>query len=191
MPNVIRKTYDLNDFLKTYVKSHHMVLNLGSSDSGQLGWTNVDIQAKPGVNLIADAHDLNMIKDEHYDAVICCAMLQYCQSPRKVTEEIHRVLKKGGLLYVDVPFIQQYCLDMPDLWRFTLPGLRLLFKDFEILEAGVSIPASSAILFYLQDLPTHPYIKTGLQYLFWPFKWVTYGKRQELAGGLYLIGRKA
>lgn len=190
MPNVIRKSYDVEDFLRWHVHDSFKVLNLGSSGNGRAGWLNVDIQRKPGVNLVADAHDLHMIKDHSFDVVICSAMLQYCHSPKVVAAEIHRVLKTDGLVYVDVPFVQPYCPDGPDLWRFTEKGLGLIFQDFDIVQAGVSIPGSSSLLFYAQDLPIHPYVKTALQFALWPLKWVVYGDRPEVAGGLYLIGRK-
>lgn len=190
MPNVIKKTYDLPDFLKTYVKFHHKVLNLGSSDNCNPGWLNVDIQRKPGVNIIADAHYMPMIASESFDVVICCAMLQYCYGPKMVAGEIHRVLKKDGVVYVDVPFVQPFCNDTPDLYRFTLPGLKRIFEGFEVMEAGVSIPASSAILFHLSEVSDNPYVRTLLKCALWPLKWVTFGGRPEVAGGLYLIGRK-
>jgi SAM-dependent methyltransferase len=48
-------------------------------------------------------------------------MLQYCHSPHVVASEIHRVLRPGGLLYLDAPFVQPYCdhHGIDDLWRFT------------------------------------------------------------------------
>jgi hypothetical protein len=35
--------------------------------------------------------------DNTYDAVVCCVSVQYLQQPERVFQEIHRVLKPGGL----------------------------------------------------------------------------------------------
>jgi len=43
------------------------------------------------------------IKDETIDACLMYNVIEHCRNPLKVMEEIKRVLKKGGVLYLDVP----------------------------------------------------------------------------------------
>lgn len=40
------------------------------------------------------------LQDQRFDAVLCCNGLQYLQQPRKVLQEVRRVLKPGGLFIV-------------------------------------------------------------------------------------------
>jgi hypothetical protein len=61
------------------------------------------------------------------------------------------VLKPTGLLLIDAPFLQPYCPDGTDLWRFTAEGLRRLCENrYEILELNPSITAGPALAFFGQ-----------------------------------------
>ena len=68
------------------------------------------------------------------DAIICKNVLEHVKAPVRAVEEMHRVLKTGGLLYCSVPFLHPYHgsakLQLPDYWRFTHEGLELLFSCF-------------------------------------------------------------
>lgn len=41
--------------------------------------------------------------DNHYDVVVLAAVLEHLYDPDAIMEKISRILKKGGLLFVDVP----------------------------------------------------------------------------------------
>ncbi len=67
--------------------------------------TTLDIFAgcKPDI-----CHDLNRIPypiaDNAFDLVICLHVLEHVQNLVGATTELHRVLKPGGLLFVEVPY---------------------------------------------------------------------------------------
>jgi hypothetical protein len=65
-----------------------------------------------------------------------------------VAEEMWRVLKPGGEVFVDVPFL--YVIhDEHDYYRFTDKGLRVLFSRFHEIESGVSGGPSSFLPMFL------------------------------------------
>lgn len=42
-------------------------------------------------------------KDNYFDVVICNDVIEHLEHPKKALENMHRVLKKGGVLYINTP----------------------------------------------------------------------------------------
>ncbi|MDX5361138.1 MAG: class I SAM-dependent methyltransferase [Alphaproteobacteria bacterium] len=104
----------------------------------------VDIREAPGVDLVADAHDMHMVPDNSVDAVVTISVLEHVNNPWKVMEEIHRILKPGGIVYVSVPFIFPFHADPDDYWRFSHKGLEVLCERFDRVDGGFNRgPAST------------------------------------------------
>lgn len=80
-------------------------LNLGSRDRNLAGFTNIDIDAHPGVDIVCDVSDLKDFKNESVDEIYASHILEHFQHPKtlSVLKEWNRVLVKGGILYVAVP----------------------------------------------------------------------------------------
>jgi SAM-dependent methyltransferase len=95
-----------------------------------------DIVYSKKVDVLCDAHDLPF-SDESFDVVVIQAVLEHVIDPFKCVEEIHRVLKLGGIVYAETPFMQQVHLGRYDFMRFTHVGHRGLFRKFEEIESGV------------------------------------------------------
>lgn len=77
--------------------------------------------------------------DASYDAVLCLAVLEHVPRPWDAMQEMTRVLRPGGTLFLYVPFLSPYHA-MPgyygDFFRFTEDGLRSLcagFQDVQIM----------------------------------------------------------
>lgn len=96
---------------------------------------SLDLRRAEGVDLVADAHAVPFA-DAAVDIVIIQAVLEHVMDPGRVVREIERVLRPGGLVYSDTPFLQPYHADPTDWQRFTLPGHRLLFRGFEEIDSG-------------------------------------------------------
>jgi SAM-dependent methyltransferase len=96
-----------------------------------------DLRRADGVDLVADAHAMPLA-DGSVDVVVAQAVLEHVMDPVRVVAEIERVLRPGGLVYSDTPFLQPYHADPTDWQRFTLPGHRLLFHGFEEIESGTT-----------------------------------------------------
>lgn len=65
---------------------------------------------------------------ETFDLVICTQMLPYATDPRRVLSEIHRVLRKGGDLFLSAPAMFPRYHDVR--WCFMPDGLRQLLSSF-------------------------------------------------------------
>lgn len=96
---------------------------------------SIDIYGSANVDLICDAHYLPL-KDDYYDGVWIQAVLEHVVEPDKVVEEIYRVLKKGGIVYAETPFMQPVHEGAYDFTRYTVLGHRYLFKNFNLLSMG-------------------------------------------------------
>lgn len=194
------KNYDEHQFLKRY-KIHengHRILNAGSS-STRFGdrCVNVDIQEKPNVDVVAD---IQALPDSigKFDTVICAAALQYCHDPVGVAQQFYNVLHDGGYLFVDAPWIQPFCVDTPDLNRYSEQSLRRIFSNFEILECGPSIRPGSAFAmlgeYIAGSMTGNKYVNFGLRKLatvaLFPFRYIRTQRESMTAGAFYLVARK-
>ena len=59
--------------------------------------------SKTGYQYIAEASDLNMIPDDHYDFLLSCHSLEHVANPVKAVVDWARVLNKGGRLILVLP----------------------------------------------------------------------------------------
>jgi hypothetical protein len=84
--------------------------------------------------------------------VIIQAVLSNVVDPYRAVDEIHRVLKPDGLVYSEVPFVQQVCLGPYDFHRFTLLGVRRLFRRFTEIESGAQCGPGMAAAWSYQYL---------------------------------------
>jgi SAM-dependent methyltransferase len=94
-----------------------------------------DVYASPFTCAVVDAHHLPFCS-EAFDGVWIQAVLEHVLEPHIIAAEIHRVLKCDGLVYSEIPFMQQVHEGAYDFSRFTLSGHRWLFRRFEQLAAG-------------------------------------------------------
>lgn len=122
-----------------------VVLNIGSGNHRLAPHiTNLDLFEGVGIDVVSDAHSLPF-PSQSVDAVLLLAVLEHVIEPGKVISETFRVLKNGGLVYCEFPFLQPEHNAPADYWRVTLSGLRYLFRDFKELDAGVCCGAGSAM----------------------------------------------
>ena len=126
------------------------ILNLGSGIglfdgkiAPHLRPINLDVYRNARTHVLADGHFLPFA-DGTLDAVVSLAVLEHVQRPWVVAEEIWRVLKPGGTVLIDAPFLFPIH-DRHDYFRFTDRGLEILFSRFEKIAVGVSGGPSSFV----------------------------------------------
>ncbi len=95
-----------------------------------------DVDVKSTVDLFCDAHELPF-HDETFGGVVASAVLEHVVYPERVATEIHRVLVSRGLIYSEIPFLQQVHEGAYDFTRYTLSGHRRLLNHFEEVSSGV------------------------------------------------------
>ncbi len=99
--------------------------------------TKIDIlhvdNSNPKATLVADLTKPNALASNQFDCIICTFVLHLVPEFQKFIEEIHRILKVGGVLLIVVPHIS---MNQPkfgiEYWRFTPEGLSYaLAKSFQ------------------------------------------------------------
>lgn len=140
---------ELETFLKNF-KDDDIVVNIGSLSKKIPGVYNLDIAYYPNIDIVADAHELPF-KDGSLDGVIIKNVFEHLRDPAKVRDELRRVVKDSGRIYAKVPFMQPFHAVPDDYQRFSINGLHEFFKDFKVIEEGISVGPSSALAWFLQE----------------------------------------
>jgi SAM-dependent methyltransferase len=103
-----------------------------------------DVYVSDNVQLVGDGHQIPLA-DGAVDGVIIQAVLEHVLEPVVVVAEIRRVLREGGVVYADTPFMQQVHEGPYDFTRYTESGHRYLFRDFEQVESGQVAGAGTSL----------------------------------------------
>lgn len=109
----------------------------------------LDIREGPGVDVVGSVYDLPF-KNNEFDVVLFMVVLEHLERPQEAIAEIKRVLNPGGKILVSVPFVFPMHDTPNDFWRFTKYGLKILFKDWDILEISAETDINEAFAVLLQ-----------------------------------------
>jgi len=157
-----------------------------------------DVYASPYTVLVADAHKLPF-EDGAFDGVWIQAVLEHVLEPATVVTEIHRVLRREGLVYAETPFMQQVHERAYDFSRFTQSGHRWLFRRFSELSAGPTGGAGVALVWSIRYFSRALGAGDKLSRLIsLPFFWLRFldsfarGRAvADAASGFFFLGRRA
>ena len=76
----------------------------------------------------------DFLADQSFDYIVCTEVLEHTLQPFSAADEMWRLLKPTGKLFVSTPFNFRIHGPLPDCWRFTEHGLRALFAEWEVVE---------------------------------------------------------
>jgi len=110
-----------------------------------------DVAFAPGVDAIADAHDLPF-PDGAFDLVVAVAVLEHVADPQRCVAEMRRVLGVGGHVLAVTPFLQPVHMGAYDFTRFTPIGHRRLFRGFDEVAAGMAMGTGSVAAWTLRGV---------------------------------------
>ena len=74
------------------------------------------------------------IPPNSFDAILCTEVLEHVVDPFAAVRELRRITKKGGHLLVTTPLNARIHGPIPDCWRFTEFGLKVLLRDWEAVD---------------------------------------------------------
>ena len=199
--------------LLNLLEKNSSVLVIGGSIVGQgmeklyqredLDIVGSDVSFGEYATLISDAHDIPF-EDESFDAVIVQVVLEHVLDPVKCVEEIHRVLKKEGVVYSETPFIQQVHMQQYDFTRYTFLGHRRLFRHFSEIDSGICYGPGMAFawsyVYFLRSFTDNKLLSGALKQFayytafFWKYFDYFLVKKQgayDGSSGFYFLGRKS
>ena len=105
---------------------------------------NVDPSPGSAALVFCDGHDLPFA-DGCVDGIVVQAVLEHVADPVRCVDEIYRVLGPGGIVYSEIPFMQQVHQAGYDFTRFSHLGHRRLFRRFAEIESGAVAGPGTAL----------------------------------------------
>jgi SAM-dependent methyltransferase len=78
---------------------------------------------------VGDICEMPGVPDERYDTVVCHQVLEHVRRPAAALDQMHRVLKPGGVLVVSVPHLSRRHELPHDYFRYTQEGLASAMSD--------------------------------------------------------------
>lgn len=197
----------INDVLQYLKCSDGIGLNVGCGATNlhpQVLRLDLDPLATP--DSIASVDSLPF-QDNSFSLVLSQEVLEHVPNPRVALSELVRVLKPGGVVYIQTPFIIGYHAAPADYWRFTNEGLKelLLEQGLNIERLEPSVGAGTGLYRIVVEfsavlgarfasplyLPTKAVSAVMFAPLRWMDRWLLDGpQRWRVAGGCLAIARK-
>lgn len=196
----------INRLLKEY-NGNSFVLNIGSGNKRIAPHVkNLDISSGQNIDYVCDAANIP-IDDNSVDFIITQEAFEHIPKPKKALKECYRVLKNGGKIYFQVPFIIGYHPGPTDFYRFTREGIVNFLSDVGFKVEKVEITVAGAVGFYRIAVEFFAILFSGpISSLYIPFKgifafllypikmidfWFRLSKQKDrIPGGYYAIGKK-
>jgi len=133
-------------------RNEHKIVHIGGGPNrNHPQEINLNIVEMENVDIVARAEELPF-DDESIDVIISNAVLEHVEDINAAISEIKRVLKPGGLVYIEVPFVQYYHthdsfgVAFEDYRRFSKPGLIKMFDFCVPIDVGVCVGPTSSLM---------------------------------------------
>ena len=153
------------------VRSETIVLNIGSGNKRlHPNIKNLDIIAGENVDIVGSAEKIPL-NEESVDLIITQEAFEHIQDPNLAIKECFRVMKPGGKIYFQVPFVIGYHPGPTDFLRFTKEGVYELVTKagFKISEIGITVGGATG--FYRIAVEFFAILSSGpFHFLYLPMK---------------------
>lgn len=119
--------------------SRHDVMRVGLTSRGE-------------VDVFGDVCNLPLA-DDSADLVLSSSVMEHVYDPEAAVQEMYRIVKPGGQVYAEIPFMRAYHMEPIDYQRYTISGIEELFKrhGFELVDKGVCSGPFTAISLFSVD----------------------------------------
>lgn len=156
------------------------------------------------VDVIADAQQLPF-HNASIDLFLSSSVLEHVENPEQAVAEITRVLKPGGRVYSEIPFLRAYHMAPYDYQRYTISGIEALFSRHGLLREDKGIcsgPFTAWALLFRDTIfiltPTRPLkmaVRALLSWLVHPLKYLDWFCEDAIwathfACNFYYVGQK-
>ena len=159
-------------------------LNVGSGETYlHPSIINLDLVPSDTTDVCGNAHAMPF-RDEGFGFVMSQEVLEHLKDPFLAMLEMRRVLKRGGFLYLQVPFVIGYHPGPTDFWRFTKEGVReiLTRSGLECVEIRIAVGGGTGFYRILVEFAAslasrvsarfYFPVKAGAAILCFPLKWL-------------------
>lgn len=189
---------------------HHRIVHVGGGPNRNHPLEiNLNLFPMTNVDVVATAHELPF-GDGSLDAVISNAVLEHVEDLDRTVGEMRRVLKPGGFVYIEIPFMQHYHthdsygVKFEDYRRLTKRGLTDVFHFCTPLDVGVCVGPASTVcqvaFSFLRDLSEQGAYRRAVDGLYrvlgnsvvWIDRFLSNEtiQRSAIPSGIYFFGRK-
>ena len=143
-------------YLEVGSKDYGATQILRSIFSDRDTYIGADMQAGSGVdvvlNLTKTIEEIDVkLKGVRFGTIFCMSVLEHCEQPFKMAENLTALLKPEGKICVSVPFSWKFHGYPSDYWRFTPEGVEKLFPKLKFNRANCLASTSRKLEFYRLD----------------------------------------
>ncbi len=121
--------------LQRLTDNHAVILDLGSGGRKLDDVISMEYLDWPNNSLRGDCLSLPF-RANCADLILSQAVLEHVTNPDLAMQEMFRVLRPGGILYVEIAFMQPVHMAPWHYFNITPHGLTWLLRDWNILEQG-------------------------------------------------------
>jgi SAM-dependent methyltransferase len=146
---------DITEFITTTIKDLHdkRILEIGPREfiankyiSEHNHVDTIDIIDNNITTYVGDMTTTTSIPSATYDVVYCLDVIEHCNNPKGLFEEVARILKPNGILHLSSPFGFRIHGPVPDFWRISHYGLIHLssITGYKVLSMNAMIDENRA-----------------------------------------------
>ena len=114
----------------------------------------IDINPNSGATYISDLAKCENVPSGRFDLIFCTEVLEHTNDPLSCAKSLGRLIKKEGVVVITTPFNFRIHNPLPDNWRFTEHGLRLIFEKAGFSNINISEIPSDRDLMPIQYITT-------------------------------------
>ena len=140
--------------------------------NSSLRWTGIDIVKTPRTSVVIKIGEPLPFEESSFDFVLCTQVLEHIDDNQFIIDQIEKVLKPGGLLLVNVPFLYPLHGLPWDYHRITPTRLGFLLRNFKVEKietlGGVGSSLSSLWNNFWQDWGHSSFTRRMIFIILWP-----------------------
>jgi SAM-dependent methyltransferase len=143
-------TRERKRFLRGFATGARLVNPGAGFRASPPGFRTIDREGFPGIDVVADIVALPL-RDGSVDGLLCEVVLEHVPDSAAAIQELHRVLKPGGRIYLTLPFLWPYHASPHDYRRWTSSGVERDLHGFETLGVGLTGGPTTALCNVLHE----------------------------------------